>query len=127
MYMNKAYLLDINGNTIQVDNHPSIHIESDFIIIYDLVEQYGSDKLKEYVKLYKETGTHKDDILKFYCQNWCKIRTWGTYYDEVTFRITSIGVNWYHTIVEFLLKHTEYYKSSITVEADKLEGSRRIY
>ena len=88
---------------------------------------YGSDEIKELVKEYRTNWQHKEDILNFYCQNWCKVRTWGTFYDEVTFRITSHGTNWYNTILQFLLNHPMYNNSRITVESDKLDGQRKIY
>lgn len=127
MYLNQAYLLSIDGNTIPVENHPSIHIQEDFTDICNLVEKYGPDRFKTMVYEYRRSGQYKQQILDFYCQNWCKVRTWGTFYDEVTFRITSKDINWYNTIVGFLLHHAEYNKSQITVESDKLEGSRKVY
>ena len=127
MYMNQAYLLSIDGETIPVENHPSIHIEEDFNDICNLVETYGADKIRTVVQIYKQSGQHKNEILDYYCQNWCKVRAWGTFYDEVTFRITSKGLNWYNTIIQFLINHHEYSKSLITVESDKLEGSKKVY
>lgn len=97
--MNQAYLLNIDGQEILVENHPSIHIDEDFNDICSLVDMYGSDEIKELVKEYRTNGQYRDKILNYYCQNWCKLRTWGTFCDEVTFRITSHGTNWYNTIL----------------------------
>lgn len=127
MYLNQAYLLDIDGNVLPVENHPSIHIESDFEDICKILESYGSDNARNLVESYKSSGNHKEDILQYYCQNWCKVRTWGTFYEEVTFRITSKGLNWYNTILQFLLDHEEYKRSLISVESDRIEGPRKVY
>ena len=125
--MNEAYLLSIDGDEIQVECHPSIHIEEDFDDICTLVNEYGGDKQKELVSKYKKKGEGKEDIIRFYCENWCKVRPWGTFCEEVTFRITSSNLNWYNTIVEFLLKHPAYSNSKITIETDKLNGVRKVY
>lgn len=125
--MNEAYLLSIDGNEIPVECHPSIHIEEDFDDICTIVNTYGGDKQKELVTQYKKISEVKEDIIRFYCENWCKVRPWGTFCEEVTFRITSSNLNWYNTIVEFLLKHPAYSNSKITVETDKLNGVRKVY
>ena len=127
MYMNQAYLLNIDGQEILVENHPSIHVDEDFNDICSLVDMYGSDKIKELVKEYRTNGQHRDEILNYYCQNWCKVRTWGTFCDEVTFRIISHGTNWYNTILQFLLNHPMYSNSKIAVESDKPDEQRRLY
>lgn len=55
------------------------------------------------------------------------MRVWGNFNQEVTFRITSTGFNWYSIIIEFLIRHPGLNRSLVTVEADSRIKSKHIY
>lgn len=126
-YMGRAWLLSRTGQEIRVLNHPSETFEFESIV--DVISKYGSVSEQKAALQYLESPTSelKNNLLSIYNNNWCKIRTWGTFQEEVTFRITSIGYNWYDAIVDFLLRHTEFKNSEITVESDKSSGIRKTY
>lgn len=120
--MGKAWLLSKSGKLIDVEFHPSINYQ--FNDVVELVCQYGDAEEQALVNKFKLTPTEaiKDDILNIYLNNWCKIRVWGTFSEEVTFRINSVKFDWYSIIVEFLIKHPQFKNSLITVESDKING-----
>lgn len=126
-YMGSAWLLSKDGQEISVLHHPSESFEFESIV--DIVAEYGTSNEKFIANQYMKNPNDKlkDKLLSIYAENWCKVRIWGTFNEEVTFRITSVGFNWYLVIVEFLLNHREFQRSVITVESDKTSGSRRIY
>ena len=117
MYMGKACLLSIDGTEIEVENHPSVSISDDFNDICEVIKTHGDDIGKNLVSAYESDGTNIEDILVYYQVNWCKVRTWGTFQDELTFRIESTDKNWYRAIIDFLLRHLEFKDSEITVES----------
>lgn len=118
-YMGQAWLLSKNGDELKVMNHPSIDFEFDSII--DLILDYGSDAIQHTADEYLASGDEnlKTEIAEYYNDTWCKVRTWGTFGEEVTFRITSNDFNWYPVIVNFLESHTQFSRSLITVESYK--------
>lgn len=126
-YMGRAWLLSKSGQEIPVLNHPSETFEFESVV--EVVLDYGSVSEQKIASQYLESPTPelKSRLLSIYNNNWCKIRTWGTFQEEVTFRITSTGYNWYDTIVDFLLRHPEFKNSEITVEADKSSGIKKTY
>lgn len=126
-YMGKAWLLSKSGQSIEVLNHPSETFEFESVV--DVIVSYGSASEKSIAKQYLEFPTEKlkNKLLDIYNNNWCKVRTWGTFQEEITFRITSAGYNWYNTIVNFLLDHPEFKRSEITVESNKSSGSKYTY
>lgn len=126
-YMGKAWLLSRDGQEISVLNHPSESFEFESIV--DIITEHGSTSERAVAEKYAKTPSDalKSKILSIYNRNWCKVRTWGTFQEEVTFRITSTDYNWYRTIVNFLVNHPNFIHSSITVESDKVSGVRKIY
>lgn len=117
-YLGDAWLLNKDGSEISVLNHPSETFEFDSIV--DIIKQFGNTEEKMLATTYKNNPNPelKRKLLDIYNNNWCKVREWGTYSDEITFRITSTTFNWYNAIISFLLRHPcPYYK--ITVESTK--------
>lgn len=109
-----AWLLDREGNCIEVYGHPSEKFEFDSIV--DIVKTYGSDLDRVHCATWETTQSEasKNAILNTYNQNWCKVRLWRD--NKLTFRITSSDFNWYHPIVGFLLEHPFVQYATITVE-----------
>lgn len=115
-FLGNAWLLNKDGSEISVLNHPSENFEFDSIV--DVIRQFGNEKEKALTISYMNNPNKilKYKLLDIYNNTWCKVREWGTYSDELTFRITSTNYNWYNAIIEFLLRHPHpYYK--ITVES----------
>lgn len=125
-YLGTAYILSRDGTSIEVNNHPSINIPDEIV---DFMLEYGSKRDKEIVAKYNESKSEEllNKIIESYNESWCKVRIWGTYGEEVTFRITSTNFNWYNCILEFLLSHPGMKHSKITVENDKRFKSPKIY
>lgn len=122
-----AYLLCRDGTIISVLNHPSDTFEFESIVY--VLSEYGDDHAKTIAKEYEITPTDDlyKEILSIYDNTWCKIREWEGR-RLVTFRITSTdSFNWYRVIVDFLIAHSEYKRSCITVETDKRTGVRKVY
>ena len=109
-----AWLLDREGNWIEVYAHPSEAFE--FSSIVELVSKYGSIKDKSNCGEWKLTQSEssKKAILNTYNQNWCKVRYWND--NKLTFRITSTDFNWYSVIVDFLIDNPWVSSATITVE-----------
>lgn len=126
-YTGTAWLLSRDGQEIPVLHHPSESFEFESIV--DIVAEHGTSVERAVAEQYmqKPDDSLKAQLLSIYAENWCKVRTWGTFHEEVTFRITSIGFDWYFVVVEFLLRHKEFQNSEITVESDKASGSRKLY
>lgn len=126
-YMGAAWLLSRTGKEISVLNHPSETFEFESVV--DIINEYGSASEKKLASEYMKFPNDrlKSKLLSIYNSNWCKVRTWGTFQEEVTFRITSTNFNWYRIIVDFLLNHPNFRRSSITVESDKSSGVRKTY
>lgn len=122
-----AYLLSRDGTTISVLNHPSSDFEFESILY--ILSEYGDERAKKLIDKYELSPTYdlRIQILSIYDNTWCKVRDWEGR-RLVTFRITSTdSFNWYNVIVEFLINHTEYKRSYVTVEADKRTGVRKTY
>ena len=122
-----AYLLCRDGAAIPVLNHPSADFEFESIVY--VLSEYGDPSAKDLATQYENNPTEllKSQILNIYDNTWCKIREWEGR-RLVTFRITSTDTfNWYRVITDFLIMHTEYARSVITVESDKRTGMRKIY
>ena len=122
-----AYLLCRDGSTISVLNHPSSDFEFESILY--IFSAYGDDSMKKLVNQYEvdPSNSIKQCILSIYDNTWCKVREWEGR-RLVTFRITSTDAfNWYGIIRDFLITHTEYKRSVITVESDKRTGVRKTY
>lgn len=126
-YMNRAWLLGRDGTTIDVLNHPTGDFEFESIL-YVLTE-YGDGHAKELVAAYnaEPNDITKEAVVDYYDDHWCKVRTWGTFSDEITFRITSNGFNWYSIIIGFLLEHPIYSKSLVTVERYTKGKPRKVF
>lgn len=124
-YMGSAWLLSKDGVEIEVCNHPKENFEFDSIV--DIVERFGGPVGSKVTKQYRLNPTEelKSKILDIYNNEWCKVRTWGTFGEELTFQITSTGFNWYKPIVEFLIRHPRN-NALITVETSK-NGKHTIY
>ena len=123
-YMGQAWLLSRNGESLKVMNHPSIDFEFESIV--ELLQEHGNNHIKQVIDRYLSTGNPdlKSEIVEYYNDTWCKVRSWGTFGDEVTFRITSKSYNWYPTIVKFLEEHPQFSRSMITVESYKTKVKR---
>ena len=122
-----ALLLCKDGTSISVLNHPSSDFEFDSILY--ILSEYGNASDKELVNKYNSAPNEnlKQLILSIYDNTWCKVREWEGR-RLVTFRITSTdSFDWYTVILNFLLDHTEYKRSYITVETDKRTGVQRTY
>lgn len=122
-----AYLLCRDGTAIPVLNHPSADFEFESIVY--VLSEYGDPRAKDLAAQYENNPTElvKSQILNIYDNTWCKVREWEGR-RLVTFRITSTDTfNWYRVITDFLIMHTEYARSVITVESDKRTGMRKIY
>lgn len=123
--MGRAWLLSKSGQEIPVLNHPSETFEFESVV--EVVLDYGSVSEQKIASQYLESSTPelKSRLLSIYNNNWCKIRTWGTFQEEVTFRITSTGYNWYDTIVDFLLRHPEFKNSEKLLKPISRQVSKR--
>lgn len=125
--MGRAWLLAKDGSTIEVEKHPTPKYQFDEIV--DVILSYGSASEQAIAQKYLDTEdeTLAQQILSIYYNNWCKVRTWGNFNEEVTFRINSDGYDWYRVIIDFLLDHPMFKNSVITVESDKASGVRKTY
>ncbi|MBR3667821.1 MAG: hypothetical protein IKN66_11805 [Ruminococcus sp.] len=114
----KAWLLSRDGIAIPVYKHPNPKYQFDEIIL--LSKEYGDEGVKELCSEYESSpsGSLQDKIVSYYHQNWCKVRAWGIFNEELTFRICPDSLDWYPVIVGFLLEHPMFRKSLITVETD---------
>ena len=126
-FMGRAWLLAKDGSTIEVEKHPTPKYQFDEIV--DVVLSYGSASEQAIAQKYLDTEdeTLAQQVLSIYYNNWCKVRTWGNFNEEVTFRINSDGYDWYRVIIDFLLDHPMFKNSVITVESDKTSGVRKTY
>ena len=126
-FMGRAWLLAKDGSTIEVDKHPTPKYQFDEIV--DVVLLYGSEHEKAIAQEYLNTQSEllAEQVLAIYYENWCKVRTWGNFNEEVTFRINSESYDWYRVIVDFLIDHPMFKNSVITVESDKASGVRKTY
>lgn len=126
-YMGQAWLLSQDGDLVDVLHHPSEKFEFDSII--DVIQQYGDAKIQLVVEDYMDNPTELKHakLLDYYNNTWCKVRTWGTFQEDITFRITSTGFNWYPVIVDFLLLHPQFQNSNVTIESDRMNGARKTY
>lgn len=125
-YLGSAWLLDRSGVEIPVENHPSSLIGDE---VANLIDQCGSPSEQKIARDYLNTKRDelKEKLNYIYNENWCKVRVWGNFSEEVTFRITSTGFNWYSIIIEFLIRHPGLNRSLVTVEADSRIKSKHIY
>lgn len=87
---------------------------------YFLSKEYGDEGVKELCSEYERSPSESlhEKIVSYYRQNWCKVRAWGTFNEELTFRICPDSLDWYPVIVGFLLEHPMFKQSLITVETD---------
>lgn len=125
--MGRAWLLSRDGIEVEVSNHPLPKYQFEDII--EVLSTYGTNRERNLVSQYKDTNDSglRDQIISAYNDNWCKIRSWGNFNEELIFRINSVGFNWYRQIIDFLLTHPMFKNSAITVESDKSSGSRKVY
>ena len=116
----KAWLLSREGIAIPVYKHPNPKYQFDEILL--LSKEYGDEGVKELCSEYERSpsGSLHDKIVSYYFQNWCKVRAWGTFNEELTFRVCPDPNEWYPVIVGFLLENPMFKKSLITVETDTL-------
>lgn len=126
-FMGRAWLLAKDGSTIEVEKHPTPKYQFDEIV--DLVLSFGNDREQAIAQNYLDTEDESlaQQVLDIYYNNWCKVRTWGNFNEEITFRINSDGYDWYRVIVDFLLDHLMFKNSVVTVESDKASGVRKTY
>ena len=126
-FMGKAWLLAKDGSTIEVEKHPTPKYQFDEIV--DVVLSYGNNREQAIAQNYLDTEDEllAEQVLDIYYNNWCKVRTWGNFNEEVTFRINSDSFDWYRVIVDFLIDHPMFKNSVITVESDKASGVRKTY
>lgn len=127
MYTDSAYLLQSNGFAFPVENHPSINNPDDYQDIADVIVKYGNTKESNIAKHFKSSGCNCDLVFDIYQRNWCKVRVWGTFQEDLTFRIALTDVHWYGAILQFLLNHPEFNKCNITVESDKRNKNKKVY
>lgn len=125
--MGRAWLLAKDGSTIEVEKHPTPKYQFDEIV--DVVLSYGNDREQAIAQNYLDTEDElpAEQVLGIYYNNWCKVRTWGNFNEEVTFRINSDSFDWYRVIVDFLINHPMFKNSVITVESDKASGISKTY
>ncbi len=114
-----AWLLSINGEEIPVDRHPRSDFQFEQIV--ELIAKFGTESQKCLAITYQRSPTESiyDQLLSIYQNEWCKVRAWGVFCDEVTFRINADINRWKYSITNFLLKHPMFKSSLITVETDK--------
>jgi len=114
----KAWLLSREGIAIPVYKHPNPKYQFDEIFL--LAKKYGDETVKKLCSEYGNSPSESlhDKIVSYYRQNWCKVRAWGIFNEELTFRICPDSLDWYPVIVGFLLEHPIFRKSLITVEFD---------
>jgi hypothetical protein len=126
-FMGRAWLLAKDGSTIEVEKHPTPKYQFDEIV--DVVLSFGNDREQAIAQNYLDTEDESlaQQVLDIYYNNWCKVRTWGNFNEEVTFRINSDGYDWYRVIVDFLLDHPMCKNSVVTVESDKASGVHKTY
>lgn len=126
-FMGMAWLLSKDGTAISVEKHPTPKYQFDEIV--EVVSTYGSDREKAIALDYYVNPTDElaGAILNIYYNNWCKVRTWGNFNEEVTFRINPDGFDWYRVIVDFLIDHPMFKNSVVTVESDKPSGVRKTF
>lgn len=126
-FMGRAWLLAKDGSTIEVEKHPTPKYQFDEIV--DVVLSFGNDREQAIAQNYLDTEDESlaQQVLDIYYNNWCKVRTWGNFNEEITFRINSDGYDWYRVIVDFLLDHPMFKNSVVTVESDKASGVRKTY
>jgi hypothetical protein len=74
-----------------------------------------------------QTDELRDQLTSYYQYNWCKVRAWGNFNEEVTFRICTGKHNWYPVIVRFLKAHPMFKNSTITVESDTSVVPKAVY
>lgn len=117
-YLGNAYLLDKDGNEYDVLHHPTDSFEFESVLY--LLDEYGSDYAKKLSAKYKSSPNDdlKEKIIDIYNNMFCKVRVWGAFAEEITFRIESTGFNWYNIIIDFLIRHS-YKRSLITVENNR--------
>lgn len=114
----KAWLLSREGIAIPVYKHPNPKYQFDEILL--LAKEYGDEAVKRICNEYESSPSVSlyDKIVSYYRQNWCKVRAWGIFNEELTFRICPDPNDWYPVIVGFLLENPMFKKSLITVETD---------
>ncbi len=120
IYIFKAWLLSREGIAIPVYKHPNPKYQFDEILL--LSKEYGDEGVKELCSEYESShsGLLQEQIVSYYRQNWCKVRAWGIFNEELTFRVSPDSPEWYPVIVGFLLKRSMFKQSLITVETDTL-------
>ncbi len=114
----KAWLLSRDGIAILVYNRPNPEYQFDEILL--LAKKYGDEAIKELCNEYYSSPSESfhDKIVSYYRQNWCKVRAWGTFNEELTFRVFPDPTDWYPVIVGFLLENPMFKQSLINVETD---------
>ncbi len=114
----KAWLLSRDGIAIPVYKHPNPKHQFDEILL--LSKEYGDEGVKELCSEYESSPSELlyEKIASYYHQNWCKVRAWGIFNEELTFRICPNPNDWYPVIVGFLLEKPMFKQSLITVETD---------
>lgn len=117
--MGRAWLLNLNGTEIEVENHPSIHC-GELIEIAQLIQKYGDEEEKSIAMNYLKNSNieHQKAIAaeleNIYKSKWIKVRVWGVYSDEIIFRISDVSkAN--EAITQFLKRHKELQNCKITI------------
>ena len=86
-FTNRAWLLSITGKAISVLHHPAANFE--FYNIPVILLEHGSELEQEIARGFIDhpTEEQKHIVLALYHKNWCKVRVWGCFSEEVLFRI----------------------------------------
>lgn len=118
-YIGRAWLLNLNGTEIEVKNHPSIHC-GELIEIAKLIQKYGDEEERSIAINYLKNSNIKhqkaiaDELENIYKNKWIKVRVWGVYSDEITFRISDVSKA-DAAITQFLKRHKELQNCKITI------------
>jgi hypothetical protein len=107
-------MLKKDGTEIAVENHPPPKIDGE---LTDFFRQFGSDFLQNPVA--DDSSSRFAEVTAMleavYEETWCKVRVWGNFSEEVTFRLISSDESWYPAIALFLQKHIELNRSLVSV------------
>lgn len=115
-FTNRAWLLSITGKAISVLHHPAANFE--FYNIPVILLEHGSELEQEIARGFIDhpTEEQKQIVLALYHKNWCKVRVWGCFSEEVLFRIPEHNVQWKRVIADFLSEHRRFERAKITIE-----------
>lgn len=123
-FTEKAWLLSYDGTEIGVIHHPNRPEE-----VARLAIEYGTYEARTCAEKYLTLPTNelKEELINYYRYNWCKVRVWGNFNEEVTFRICPGEHDWYPVIANFLNTHPMFKNSKVTVESNFDAAQKAVY